>query len=216
MTELDPYLTIVNKNNPFKLSMIMPFTMVDVHDADGETFIEEKTLECLTKLRKHLEENYGISLLLTSAGRTIKRQQQVLDEQIALRGESARATTALPGESEHHLGTAVDIQPYPTKRLKAHLLLKKALPEKIVNRLGPTYAQRSEMYSIIHKVIKDNSKEFGAIVRYEAGKQDKTGYPAERWHIRYVGPEHAAIINENNMCLEEYIEFLKAHQQDFA
>ena len=31
----------------------------------------------------------------------------------------------------------------------------------------------------------------------------------EPWHYRYVGIENAKYIKENDMCLEEYINYLK-------
>ena len=40
----------------------------------------------------------------------------------------------------------------------------------------------------------------------------ETGYPAERWHIRYVGKENAKAMNNANMCLEEYVEFLRENE----
>ena len=43
------------------------------------------------------------------------------------------------------------------------------------------------------------------------GKEGVTGYPAEPWHIRYVGdPEVAAEIAERGITLEEYCEMQSA------
>ncbi|MDO5125763.1 MAG: D-alanyl-D-alanine carboxypeptidase family protein, partial [Ruminococcus sp.] len=36
------------------------------------------------------------------------------------------------------------------------------------------------------------------------GKENKTGYQYESWHIRYVGKDLAKKITESGLCLEEY------------
>ena len=46
-------------------------------------------------------------------------------------------------------------------------------------------------------------------------KEDKTDYTMindEPWHYRYVGAENALFMKENDMCLEEYIEYLKQYE----
>ena len=43
------------------------------------------------------------------------------------------------------------------------------------------------------------------------GKESITGIDYEPWHYRYVGKEHAQRMNELNMCLEEYVAFLKGN-----
>ena len=40
-------------------------------------------------------------------------------------------------------------------------------------------------------------------------KRDITKVNYEPWHWRYVGVEHAKEINKLDMCLEEYIEYIK-------
>ena len=204
MIELDPYLTIVNKNHHFHPSMIESFKMVDVLDEDGKTYMEAETYKAFCALTEFLEDNYNITLTLTSAGRTIEHQQKVLKEQIAEYGEEkALQITALPGQTEHHLGTAIDAKPFHKKHLKAQGLINNALPSRISNLV----LNKDKLYGTMHKHLED----FGFILRYTPDKEEITGYPAERWHIRYVGKEHAKIMNEGNMCLEEYVKFLANH-----
>ncbi len=50
-----------------------------------------------------------------------------------------------------------------------------------------------------------NAPEFGFIIRYLRGKEEVTGYQHEPWHLRYVGPEHAAAIVEAGLTLDEYL-----------
>ena len=159
-----------------------------------------------------MEDEYGLTLLLTSAGRTIETQKKVLEEMVTLKGEDAKKTTALPGQSEHHTGLALDVSPFPIKLLKPHNFVKDKVSKRLANYVGPTAAQKEKMYAALHSCL----EQFGFILRYTKDKQALTGYPAERWHIRYVGKQHAQTINEQNMCLEEYLEFLKSNQSSLG
>ncbi len=53
--------------------------------------------------------------------------------------------------------------------------------------------------------------EYGFILRYEADKSDLTMIGAEAWHYRYVGVPHAKFITDNDLCYEEYIDYLHAN-----
>ena len=54
-------------------------------------------------------------------------------------------------------------------------------------------------------------KNTGFVLRYPKDKEDITKIAYESWHWRYVGAENAKEMNELNMCLEEYIQYLKTH-----
>ncbi len=60
------------------------------------------------------------------------------------------------------------------------------------------------------KWLMENAENYGFILRYDKDKVTQTGIMYEPWHFRYVGIEHAKRINELNMCLEEYIDYLEA------
>lgn len=62
--------------------------------------------------------------------------------------------------------------------------------------------------------ISENCAKYGFILRYPSDKQDKTGMDSKSYQFRYVGIPHAIYMNENNMCLEEYIEFIKSYTYD--
>jgi D-alanyl-D-alanine carboxypeptidase len=63
---------------------------------------------------------------------------------------------------------------------------------------GGLLAQPNAVHWLAH-----NAHRYGFIVRYQAGKEWITGYMAEAWHIRYIGPE-AADIYHSGLSLEEY------------
>ena len=50
-----------------------------------------------------------------------------------------------------------------------------------------------------------NCADYGFILRFPAEKRDITHVMSESWHFRFVGPEAAKYIMENNLCLEEFL-----------
>ena len=54
--------------------------------------------------------------------------------------------------------------------------------------------------------LQQNCYKYGFIFRYPGAKTDLTGVAEEVWHYRYVGEEAAARIQEEFLCLEEYLE----------
>lgn len=59
--------------------------------------------------------------------------------------------------------------------------------------------------------LTEHAADYGFIVRYPAGKADKTGLDGMSWHFRYVGEPHAKYMYENDLCLEEYLILLQDH-----
>lgn len=50
--------------------------------------------------------------------------------------------------------------------------------------------------------------EYGFVYRYPEGKDKYTGRAGTKLVLRYVGPEHAAVMRRLSLSLEEYIEYL--------
>ena len=131
----------------------------------------------------------GITVWQVSAGwRSVNYQRQLFNNKVAeykaegfsqSRAESAASkTVADPGASEHHTGLAFDIT-VPGTSFKG---------TKQANWLAA------------------NCWDYGFILRYEEDKEAITGFVAEAWHFRYVGVEHAIIMRDEGLCLEEYVE----------
>ena len=124
---------------------------------------------------------------ITSAHRSMEYQQNVWDETAMNYGEDYAAQyVAVPGYSEHHTGKACDI--------------------------GIFYADGSQgSFSESRNAVwmRENCGRFGFIRRYAEDKTEITGISNEAWHFRYVGFPHAAYMMENNLCLEEYLEYLR-------
>lgn len=60
----------------------------------------------------------------------------------------------------------------------------------------------------------DNCWKYGFIVRYNDTKTGTTGVGFMPHHFRYVGLPHSLIMNEKDMCLEEYLQFINEYTID--
>ncbi len=125
--------------------------------------------------------------IVASGYRTREEQEQIMSEKIAeYEGqgyspqeakEKAETWVALPGTSEHQMGIAVDI-----------------------NADG-VYSSGDQVYGW----LAENAYRYGFIRRYPEDKTEITGVIHEPWHYRYVGKEAAKEIQEQGVCLEEYL-----------
>lgn len=121
----------------------------------------------------------GLYFYIYSAYRSYDTQQY-LYETYSLRDgtEGADEYSARPGHSEHQAGLAVDLMS--------------------VN--GSEFASTAEFEWMIN-----NAHKYGFILRYPDGYSDITGYTFESWHWRYIGPEDATRMYEENISTyEEY------------
>lgn len=62
--------------------------------------------------------------------------------------------------------------------------------------------------------LSENAAKYGFVVRYPEDKADKTGVSGYASAYRYVGVAHATYMKANNLCLEEYVEYLKTNVND--
>lgn len=207
----DIYLTLVNENNAFDKSVLDDLKMVSVKDSDGKTYIEEKTFKAFEKLKKVMNEKHSIALSLTSAGRTVETQQKVYEEIKKQQGQKAAdELVATPGKSEHHLGLALDVGVHKISSPIEQKLYNSQTLKKVGSKIRRvTKEERAEMYKKLHAELAD----LGFVVRYPEDKKDITKIKRpEPWHIRFVGIENAKEMKKLDMCLEEYVEYLKEQE----
>ena len=136
----------------------------------------------LNKLLAAAEKD-DVDLKFRSGYRSYKDQQDIMKKFVKEEGqEQAKHYTAVPGHSEHQTGLAFDVgTDAPIKDFKKDFGKSKE---------GKWLAQYAP--------------EYGFIIRYPKGQEKETGYSYEAWHIRYVGPELAKIIKDENTNLETY------------
>lgn len=94
--------------------------------------------------------------------------------------QAALGSTVKAGFSDHHTGYT-----FTVKRLNS--------------TLSP------DDYEWLH----ENIQNYGFIFRYPEEKASLTGVNDYPNCLRYVGVAHAQLIKQNNLCLEEYIDYLK-------
>lgn len=97
---------------------------------------------------------------------------------------NAATVVAAPGTSEHHTGLAIDF-----------------------NSVEDSF-ENTEQF----KWLKKNAEDYGFVLRYPKGKEDITGVIYEPWHWRFVGIKEARKMNQLDMCLEEYTEYLEKNK----
>jgi len=151
-------------------------------------------VRAIVQLNQMLEamKQGGISnIWVQSAYRSVEYQQNLFFDKINTymkhgkeKDEAEKLalhTINKPGTSEHNLGLAVDFN----------------------------YVDYSFDDTKGFKWLEQNAENYGFILRYKSEKQEITKVDYEPWHWRYVGLDNAKKMNELNMCLEEYIEFLE-------
>ena len=134
----------------------------------------------------------NVKLLICYGYRTLEQSQQLFEKQLrkqrsyGLSEEAALAEAkrwvAPPGTSDHHTGLALDIV------TPEHQVLNHAFYDTPAG-----------------KWLEAHGWEYGFVIRFPEDKQDITGITYEPWHMRFVGKEHAAEMQKNNECLEEYV-----------
>lgn len=144
----------------------------------------------------------GYSLRVVSTFRTVERSELLYTNKIAeyqAIGYSAEDAAieagkwiAPPRTSEHNAGLAIDVVSSDYDQVYGDLM------HEFEN--FPSFEWLSQ-----------NCAEYGFVLRYPKDKQEITGITYEPWHYRYVGVEHARKMQELNMCLEEYVEWLEEH-----
>ena len=185
------YLVLVNKQTKLPDDWEETVELADAKDFEGGTIqVEKEALEQFNKLKEDLHKD-GVDIVLDSAYRSVKRQQDLWDEWSAdpEKGpEYVKKYVAVPGYSEHHTGLAIDIA------------IEK--DGKVIYDNDEMIAER-DIFAKVHAKLAD----YGFILRYLEGREESTGYTYEPWHFRYVGDvDVAKEIMSKNITLEEYLE----------
>ncbi len=193
---------LVNKQHPVDrefvpadlvyLRDVIPSDLAVLADSDAQG-VEEAVLALKDMLEAAVRDGIG-SWKIREAYRTWAAQERIFNNYVnrflqdGRTRQSAisatRQTVADPGTSEHHSGLAFDLNAANTS-------------DAFVDT-----AQYAWLYN--------HCTEYGFVIRYTDEKEDITGFLGEEWHYRYVGREHAERMQEMDMCLEEYLEWLGA------
>ena len=151
--------------------------------------VTPETMQALNDWMDAFAKETGITdINIVSGWRSFADQTAIYDNAVATRGQAhADAYIALPGHSEHHTALAVDLDTYNVG----------------TGTSGGFDGNGAYAWVVQH------AWEYGFIQRYPIQKSDVTGIDFESWHFRYVGLPHAYVMQTENLCLEEYIDFLR-------
>lgn len=150
--------------------------------AYSENNSNDEIMEHYKKMFKAAEDD-GIKLIISSAYRTYKEQEETYDYYKNTKGEElGNKYAAKPGHSEHQTGLAFDIL--------------------TLNATTENFEKTKEF-----EWLKDNSYKYGFIMRYPKDKEYLTGYEYEPWHYRYVGIDAAKQIKNENITFDEYYAY---------
>lgn len=125
-----------------------------------------------------MKEASGYDMTIVSGFRSYEKQKSVFEYWCSIDGyETACTYSALPGQSEHQTGLAIDI-----------------------TSLNQSYGTTDE-----GKWLAANCWQYGFILRYPKGKESITGYMYEPWHVRYLGTSTAKLVYDSGLTLEEFL-----------
>ncbi|QTF72260.1 M15 family metallopeptidase [Arthrobacter woluwensis] len=178
---------VVNKHRPLKPVDFAPQDLrapAVAATATGELALVNATTATAAEKMFAAASQDGVGLVLASGYRSYTTQVGLYQSYANARGTaSADTASARPGYSEHQTGWAFDIG--DSGGACAFVPCFASTPAAI------WAAKRAH--------------EFGFIVRYQMGLEGVTGYLAEPWHLRYIGPEAARDMRARGIkTLEQY------------
>ena len=191
----DPMMVLVNHTN----KMPDNYTF-DTKECGSQTAVN-KTLQtpacdAFLEMQKAAAAD-GVTVWMQSGYRSVKYQTGLYERKTkyytdrgydtATAKEMAAAVVNPPGYSEHNCGLAADLN-------------------------SPEHTGLDEDFenTTAFRWLCEHAVEYGFILRYPKGAEDKTEITYEPWHWRYVGRENAAKISASGLCFEDYIAQLHA------
>lgn len=178
-------LVLVNRENPLPPDYAPELTLLT-----NGVYVDDRILPAVDELF-HAARGAGVYPVVQVGYRTgqqQKRVQEAIIDSYRARGyatlDAIAAAGRVEGEaghSEHQLGISVDI--------------------------GGDSVNSSD--AEVHRWLRENSWQYGFVLRYPADKSEITGMDYAPEHYRYVGKEAAAAMQEQNLCLEEYLQAIQ-------
>ncbi len=191
----DPMMVLVNHTN----KMPDDYTF-DTKECGSQTAVNKtlQTAACdaFLEMQKAAAAD-GVTVWMQSGYRSVKYQTGLYERKTkyytdrgydtATAKEMAAAVVNPPGYSEHNCGLAADLN-------------------------SPEHTGLDEGFenTTAFRWLCEHAVDYGFILRYPKGAEDKTEITYEPWHWRYVGRENAAKISASGLCFEDYIAQLHA------
>lgn len=182
---------LVNKYNPLPKNFDDMIETELVYKGERDGYLDKRAAKYAKDMLAAAKED-GIDLWVISAYRTRDYQQENFDRSVQQRVDNgmsyddayadAAREVAMPGESEHNAGLAMDI-----------------MSEEYTS-MDDAGFEDTKAFAWLDK----HAAEYGFILRYPKNKERITDIIYEPWHYRFVGVYYAKEIKKSGLCLEEY------------
>lgn len=181
-------LILVNRRLPLRCQP-EEAALLPAFEKQPQILLEERAASLLSRLIFALPGPEGITAV--SGYRSLSEQEDIYEASLRENGrEFTEKYVALPNHSEHQTGLAIDL----------------AENKEPIDFIRPSFPN-----SGICQRFREKAAHYGFIERYPKGREHITGIAWEPWHFRYVGFPHSVLMNQMNMVLEDYAEFLKEY-----
>jgi LAS superfamily LD-carboxypeptidase LdcB len=141
--------------------------LTDGYEKDKDYALRREAARALNEMLAAARQD-GVPITIVSSYRSWERQQVLYENKIRKSGPNQN-TVAVPGHSEHQLGTAVDLGDGTSGKTEATLLMES---------FGETPAGQ---WLHIH------APAYGFAISFTRHNQPETGIAPEPWHYRYWG-----------------------------
>ena len=191
----DPMMVLVNHTNKMPDNYTFGTKECGSQTAVNKT-LQTPACDAFLEMQKAAAAD-GVTVWMQSGYRSVKYQTGLYERKTkyytdrgydtATAKEMAAAVVNPPGYSEHNCGLAADLN-------------------------SPEHTGLDEGFenTTAFRWLCEHAVEYGFILRYPKGAEDKTEITYEPWHWRYVGRENAAKISASGLCFEDYIAQLHA------
>ena len=186
-TETNPQVTdnsadsilLVNYENPLPSDYVSE-NLVNLYYQKNKSFqLADSDIEICESVFNAMNKMFAAAQKDGIKGFIITSGYRTREEQKRIYESRTDGTADKPGHSEHETGLAFD-----------------------VTSMGNENFELTSQF----EWLSEHCAEYGFIIRYPKGKENITGIPYEPWHYRYVGKEHAEIIMNREITLEEYLK----------
>lgn len=164
--------------------------IIQAYASKNQMEFDARAVDELNAMLKAANDS-GVNIFVVSSYRSVRYQTGLYNNEVQkwvnqgydneAAKKKAATIVAVPGTSDHNLGLAVDLN---------------SVEESFENTRQFAWLQ-------------EHAEEYGFVMRFPKNKQDITKIIYEPWHYRYVGVEAAKEMNRLDMCLEEYVVYLR-------
>jgi len=134
---------------------------------NSKNYIDTRVVDKLNQLILDAEKD-GVCLVVSSGYRSFEYQKKVYET------TKDKTSVAIPGQSEHQTGLAVDFNACP---------MKDGVRDDNVERLE----LKNDFETLPeYQWLKDNAEKYGIEESFRTDNQEQTGYKPEHWHWKFM------------------------------